>query len=870
MAVIDIGPGAIERSAGYGGNKTAINLYNPSNDTGILDTIEAWAYSNIFDAKIGTFSGSGSTYDDRDYTSIGAIYTGAKRTITGLSIDVNTGDFLGAFFATGTIMRIASGYSGLYERTGDSFGSGSNSYSFLSGDAISIYGTGSTGGGVEETVSCSLGIISSRVKGVSKFKKALLGLKVSNSKSKYFYRSLLSNVGEKTTLAYNKIYSFISRLSLSSINNKSIGKYKNTLIGLKTSLSKNVQLNRIISPKLGLLTKKILGRYKSLIAKLGLTPSVAEEKSHDYSFEIGPPATDRSSTANNGITYLDGNFTSPKKGTITTVEVWAASNILYTWYVGTFYYGGVSTYYVNRDFAYLGSVTAGSKQTFTGLSIDVRVSDVLGHYNGSGNIEQDATGTTLYYAGNAFGGSPFLFEFNSFLTISVHAIATSLISYTVSCSNGLYGIKSKGLYRLNQVRLGLLSAIDKSKIINKIINVLLGLKSSISFAQAYNIIYSAYMGLTSNLNKGLYKYINSILELITKSNRNYINLVISNISLSIQQFVNKLVNKYIDATIGIISKVTQGIGKVWSTTIELLSYINRNLHLSFTFDLLLSEISNTSRGFYEVINSKIGLNSRLARLFYKIKQISSNISYSIRINRIYYKLVSILSRLGLTSLVFRARSTFETLITKLGLLYNDISDIEIWLKIGLVSSTSKLIQYFRYITSNINLISIFSRSIFKTLRTNLGLLSIKLKEFYSLIVVKLGEIIEYSRRYSSIRQFYANLYIGNLLNRNIIISKVFTSLVSLATSVNKSSLFVRVKRSILELISYFEYELPRVKIIIVRMGLNTTFYRKFIHIGYYVLDIIRTAFVLLFNRNYKTLNISYSKKELSFRIYRSG
>lgn len=144
MGLIDIGPGAIERSSGYGEGKTVIDLTNPANDTGVLDTVEVWAYSNITGFKIGTFSGSGTSYDDRDYATIGSVSAGSKRTFTGLSIDVVTGDFLGVYCATGLVMLIPAGYSGLYQRSGDSFGSSSNTYSLRSGDAISIYGTGAT------------------------------------------------------------------------------------------------------------------------------------------------------------------------------------------------------------------------------------------------------------------------------------------------------------------------------------------------------------------------------------------------------------------------------------------------------------------------------------------------------------------------------------------------------------------------------------------------------------------------------------------------------------------------------------------------------------------------------------------------------
>lgn len=150
---IDIGPGAIDRASAVGSGKTNIDLTNPANDTGTIDTFEVWATTTLFGTnRVGTFHGSGTEYTNRDGEAIGTVTLGAKRTFTGLDIDVTSGDFAGIYYSAGTLEFATSGGSGLYYINGDQFGTGEQTYTLGSGYAISIYGTGETaGGGVEVT-----------------------------------------------------------------------------------------------------------------------------------------------------------------------------------------------------------------------------------------------------------------------------------------------------------------------------------------------------------------------------------------------------------------------------------------------------------------------------------------------------------------------------------------------------------------------------------------------------------------------------------------------------------------------------------------------------------------------------------------------
>jgi len=139
---IDIGPGATDRNSTRTAAITRICLANPANATGVLTSFECWFNSGAAGVKIGTFSGGGTTYTNRDVEAIGNVTAGSKQTFSGLSCDVTTGDFVGYYCASGDIESSTSGGSGLPYKSGDQFGTGSQTYSAYVGSDASLYGTG--------------------------------------------------------------------------------------------------------------------------------------------------------------------------------------------------------------------------------------------------------------------------------------------------------------------------------------------------------------------------------------------------------------------------------------------------------------------------------------------------------------------------------------------------------------------------------------------------------------------------------------------------------------------------------------------------------------------------------------------------------
>lgn len=103
--------------------------------------------------------------------------------------------------------------------------------------------------------------------------------------------------------------------------------------------------------------------------------------------DIGAGATDRGSSL--GVyTFIAKDNPADGSGIITSVEIWANTD-LSDCEVATFYEVSPS-HYSTRDTEAIGSVTAGSKQTFP-VSLEVQEGDLIGIYYTAGTIEIDTS-----------------------------------------------------------------------------------------------------------------------------------------------------------------------------------------------------------------------------------------------------------------------------------------------------------------------------------------------------------------------------------------------------------------------------------------------------------------------------------------------
>ncbi len=144
-ADIDVGADPIDRTTAAGSGFTRISKDNPANASGTLHTVKVWAEEqDIIGLIVGTFYlTNGNTLKCRDSELVGDVVAGAERTFTGLSINVQEGDYIGCYFTEGFIEYDTSGFAGVWYISGEYIDPGDEeTYGFLDGDAFSLYGYG--------------------------------------------------------------------------------------------------------------------------------------------------------------------------------------------------------------------------------------------------------------------------------------------------------------------------------------------------------------------------------------------------------------------------------------------------------------------------------------------------------------------------------------------------------------------------------------------------------------------------------------------------------------------------------------------------------------------------------------------------------
>ena len=163
--ILDIKPGTIsvgltptDRSSGANiKDNTWVSKNGAASDSGIITSVEIWLEDAADSAEVGLFTDEGSNVlSTTDYESIGAVASGSKQTKSGLDIDVTSGDYIGVWGTAELSPKVEadfSGYGGCWIRAGDSIPVTSETFTFLSGDAISLYGEGETAGVTEKSSS---------------------------------------------------------------------------------------------------------------------------------------------------------------------------------------------------------------------------------------------------------------------------------------------------------------------------------------------------------------------------------------------------------------------------------------------------------------------------------------------------------------------------------------------------------------------------------------------------------------------------------------------------------------------------------------------------------------------------------------------
>ncbi len=110
---------------------------------------------------------------------------------------------------------------------------------------------------------------------------------------------------------------------------------------------------------------------------------------NNYAIDVGSPAIDRATQDGYGYTIIEKGNPANHNGTLTSIEVWAHTNLT-GFRVGTFYLVSGSTY-TCRDSETIGAVTAGSMQSFP-VTITVEAGDYIGAYIVTGTVDMATIG----------------------------------------------------------------------------------------------------------------------------------------------------------------------------------------------------------------------------------------------------------------------------------------------------------------------------------------------------------------------------------------------------------------------------------------------------------------------------------------------
>ena len=141
---IDVGSAATNR----GGLSTAVYTWvsrdNPANETGKITSVEIWSYNNLTLCEVAIFFVvSGDNLSTRDTQVIGAVTGGAKRTFE-VDLNVEAGDYIGIFAASGNLEFDYSGGAGAWNSNADRIPCTNQYFSVNAACIISLYGTGET------------------------------------------------------------------------------------------------------------------------------------------------------------------------------------------------------------------------------------------------------------------------------------------------------------------------------------------------------------------------------------------------------------------------------------------------------------------------------------------------------------------------------------------------------------------------------------------------------------------------------------------------------------------------------------------------------------------------------------------------------
>ena len=128
------------RSAFTYGSYTIVDKNNPAIANGYITTVQIYSVIQMTSVAVGIFSAAGDNLTTRDYVTIGVVPEGLQK--FSVNLQVNTGDYIGIYFAGGRLYRDVSIGAGYWYISGNYISCIGQAFTSASPRAISLYGTG--------------------------------------------------------------------------------------------------------------------------------------------------------------------------------------------------------------------------------------------------------------------------------------------------------------------------------------------------------------------------------------------------------------------------------------------------------------------------------------------------------------------------------------------------------------------------------------------------------------------------------------------------------------------------------------------------------------------------------------------------------
>ncbi|MBA7568986.1 hypothetical protein ES708_10723 [subsurface metagenome] len=352
--------------------------------------------------------------------------------------------------------------------------------------------------------------------------------------------------------------------------------------------------------------------------------------------DIGNPAIYRAGLLLSGYTFIDLNNPTDASGKITSVELYAYET-LSNCEVATFYLVS-GTNYSTRDYQAIGTVIAGSRQTFA-VDLNVKAGDFIGLYFTAGKCSEslDLGGIRgRYTSGDRIPCSNYNFATISERLISLYGTGvtakialTSTAAITASTVSTLSRGITEVLTSTADIAVSIIASL--TKVVGETHQLLSTavVTSSItnSLSRGVTEALTSTSAITSSITGRLTRIVNltsasatvasiisslsrGITEALTSTAPITISITLA-LSRGITQALNSTVNGVVSVTVNLSRGITQTLASTANIISSFTSRITKIIQVASTATIVISITAAISRGITETLNSTSAITTSI-------------------------------------------------------------------------------------------------------------------------------------------------------------------------------------------------------------------------------------------------------------------